>query len=935
MNRLAFPALLLSLPLFLTGGCESRPGAGKSGSPDSSSFPSVAAQQGLSFQHDASEGAFYIIEEMGPGVAFFDADGDGDVDVYCVQGGRPPGTERGEIKPNALYLNDGKGTFRLAADSGAEDTHYGMGAAAADIDNDGDIDLYVTNVGRDTLLVNDGNGRFEDRTELAGLGADQYSATAAFADYDSDGLLDLYVTVYVPWTPEIEQTCLDPFNKQDYCNPTVYAPGQDRLYRNLGDGKFEDVTLAAGIGGSTGYGLGVVGGDFDGDGHIDFFVANDHQPNFLWRNRGDGTFEEVGTKLGCSYNADGRPEASMGIVCDDLDVDGDLDLFITHFYRETNTLYKWDGGEFSDETTPTGLSSHGVMDTGFGTGLLDIDHDGTAEIFIANGAVLRSQKPIRPGHPYVEPNALLHLGEDGRFQDWSSKLGLSNDRAEMSRGVALADIDRDGDLDVLVANNRGPLELLRNDTPSQGSWLIVELEGKTVNRQGLGAIVTVDRPGAKPLRRHLCPQASYLSSHEPIVHFGLGQGSDPVTVSVQWPGRREREIWEGVARNTRPRLVEGTGTKTEAIANSTTEKTAPPPRLARESVDHPKDEEWNRLVIQQLQRGQLVVAQDQVANWLATTADDVGKFHYAYTRGIVAQGTIYRVTNDEAAAETLYLETLKTHPDENASVALLHSELGGMKLKRGDAAGARPHLETALRIFTDHLGVDATPTTAARNRLGETLIALGKRNEILPLLTSQFDLWYADGERTEAFIRLARQIGMQARTENKTAQSARYRSLAVEGLTGPVRETELVATVWHELGDDYNKLRDYNRAIKAYQEALRIRQRVLGERSLDTAVSLSQLANVELKNGDLKSGETHVRDALAYFMEELGDENLHTVTAMRTLAHAAVLRKSYAEAQQLYERVLVQYRKSLGDANPATVMVRDNLRKLRKLTRTP
>jgi hypothetical protein len=405
-------------------------------------FVDRAAETGLVFHHvSGAAGAYHLPEITGAGAALLDYDGDGDLDAYLLQGGRliPNSDPQSDRVPppdlpagNRLFRNEliPGGALRftdVTESAGVGHEGYAMGVAAGDYDNDGDVDLYITNVGADVLYRNEGNGRFADVTAEAGLGDPRWTTSAAFLDYDGDGLLDLYVAAYVTFEPRRTKVCTDPSNRTDYCAPGRYEPLTDRLYRNDGRGGFADMTEAAGIAAKAGPGLGVLGADFDGDGRLEIFVANDQQANFLWRQDADGRFVDEGLMSGVAYNAEGAAEASMGITAGDFDGDGDDDLFMTHLVTETNTLYVNDGGgRFTDATSRSNLGAPSLRYTGFGAGWLDADADGDLDLFVANGAVaiidaLATDSP----YPYAEPDQLFENLGDGRFADASVRASLS------------------------------------------------------------------------------------------------------------------------------------------------------------------------------------------------------------------------------------------------------------------------------------------------------------------------------------------------------------------------------------------------------------------------------------------------------------------------------------------------------------------------------
>jgi len=540
-------------------------------------FREAAAETGLAFIHfTGATGKYYMPEIMGAGAALFDYDGDGDLDVCLIQGtmleadkkpldakfpppaGWKPGNRlfRNELVPSGqLRFTD------VTAQSGVGHVGYGMGAAVGDYDNDGRPDLYVTNYGPNILYRNNGNGTFTDVTKQAGVGDPRWSASAAWLDYDRDGDLDLYVTNYLEFTLRGNKDCFDPAGERDYCTPKAYQPAPDRLFRNDGNGKFTDVTVAAGIGAAVGPGLGVVGADFNGDGWVDIYVANDGAANLLWINKGDGTFEEMGLMSGAAYSADGVARAGMGVAAEDFDGDGALDVLVTNLAREGSTLYRNDGkGTFSDASMELGVHHASLQFTGFGVGWFDYDNDGLLDLFAANGGVTIVEALRGTPYPFQQRNQLFHHGVDGKLRDVTAQAGPALELVEVSRSAVFGDIDNDGDIDILVTNNNGPVRLLLNEIGSQKHWLQVRVEGVRSNRGGMGAKVVVLRGGEKPLARRVHTDGSYLAASDVRVHFGLGDKPEVQAVVVEWPdGSKER--WEKVGVDRVVVLRQGTGAR--------------------------------------------------------------------------------------------------------------------------------------------------------------------------------------------------------------------------------------------------------------------------------------------------------------------------------------------------------------------------------------
>ena len=524
-------------------------------------FVERAAELGLDFVHDPGvSGETHFPEIMGSGGALFDFDNDGDLDVYLIQGGSL--LEAREM-PNRLFVNQLVPTGELGftdgtAGSGLGDTGYGMGVAAGDIDNDGDTDLYVTNVGPNALYRNNGDGTFSDITPAAERGDDAWSTSASFVDYDNDADLDLYVANYVSFSLANNISCTGHGGQRDFCDPMAFEPRGDRLWRNDGGGSFSDVTPGSGIDRSFGNGLGVTAADFDGNGLQDLYVANDKMANQLWIARPDGGFEDQALMSGNAYNADGVAEASMGLSAGDFDNDGDEDLFMTHLGAETNTLYRNDGrGSFVDVSDLTRLSVPSLGFTGFGAAWFDADHDGFLDLFSANGAV--QIEPLQAGtdpYPYRQRNQIFFNVEGRHFVDGSKSAGEAMQMSEVSRGAAFGDIDNDGDVDVLVTNNNGPVRLLLNELGNGRPWLRLHLTGSDSNRDAIGVRVALTRGGEPVYWRRVHTDGSYLSASDRRLHFGVPDAAVLDGIRVQWPSGAVEE-WPLKGLNREIALVEG------------------------------------------------------------------------------------------------------------------------------------------------------------------------------------------------------------------------------------------------------------------------------------------------------------------------------------------------------------------------------------------
>ena len=503
-------------------------------------FEEEAAARGIAFVHRSGHESRHLLPEiMGGGGALLDMDGDGDLDLLLVQSGSLAARDR--PAGHRLYRNDGRGRFEdVSASHGvAAIAGYGMGAAAADYDADGDVDLYITGLGANTLLQNDGAGRFTDVTAPARVAGSGWSTSAAFADLDTDGDLDLFVTRYLAWTPAIERECYSLTGVVDYCSPKNYdAPTSSLLFRNDGNGTFTDVSKAAGLTAAVGNGLGVLVEDVDADGRPDVFVANDGTPNHLWLNRGSGRLAESAVTWGVAIDQDGAPKAGMGVHAADVDDDGDNDLIVMNLDGESDSFFRHDGRFFVDATSQAGLRVASRRFTRFGVAFMDFDNDGRLDLFEANGRV-GLQAETFDADPYAEPSLLLAGTGGGRFEEVRPRGGTRAPLVATSRAAIVGDLDTDGGVDVIVVNRDRAPHLLRNVVPSRGHWLMARaIDGR--GRDAVGASLTVTA-GALALRRDVRTAYSYLAAHDPRVHVGLGASRHIDAIVVRWPdGTRER-----------------------------------------------------------------------------------------------------------------------------------------------------------------------------------------------------------------------------------------------------------------------------------------------------------------------------------------------------------------------------------------------------------
>ena len=534
-------------------------------------FKEVAEQVGLNFQHyNGMTGKFYLPEITGSGGALFDFDNDGDLDCFLVQGNTlepntQPGTTlfpwRGPESPRGrLFRNDltkGKLTFTdVTQQSGIVATGYGMGVAVGDINNDGLPDLYLSNLGANQMYLNKGGGKFTDFTKESDTDDPRWSTSASFFDYDRDGWLDLMVVNYADFTTANSPNCFASNTARDYCTPRVFRAPGNRLFHNKGNGVFEDVTVPAGVSKEFGHGLGIVTADFNNDGWIDIYVANDGDQNQLWANQKNGTFVNDALLAGAAVNRNGQTEAGMGVDVGDFDGNGTDDIFVTHLMDEINALFVNLGqAVFEDRTREAGLGMPGRRFTGFGTFFFDYDNDGWLDLFVANGSVQLVPELVRQKNPFPlgQPNQLFRNTGKGSFVEIMDQAELQ--LLEVSRGATVGDVDNDGDADVLVTNNNGPARLLLNQVGNQNHWLGLRLVGKS-GRDMLGALVEVVVTENSVRRRRVRTDGSYLSGNDPRVLVGIGQSLKVKAVRVRWPGGTVEE-WKDVAVDQYTTLKEG------------------------------------------------------------------------------------------------------------------------------------------------------------------------------------------------------------------------------------------------------------------------------------------------------------------------------------------------------------------------------------------
>jgi hypothetical protein len=517
-------------------------------------FADVTDRAKLGFLHRSSATTQkYLIESMSGGVAAFDYDGDGRLDVFFVNGApiddpmpadKQP-DKSSELYWNRLYRNNGDGTFiDVTAKAGLQGTGYSMGVASADYDNDGRADLYVTGVGHNTLYHNNGDGTFTDVTAQAGVAGGGWSTGALFIDYDRDGLLDLIVSRYVEWDFSMNIWCGEHKpGYRAYCHPDQFQPISPLVYHNEGKGRFKEVSAAAGFAASKGKGLGIAMNDFDGDGWPDIFIANDAVPQQLFRNRGDGTFEEVAVARGAAYDADGRSFSGMGTDFADYDNDGWPDLFANALAMQRYAIFHNVKGMFDYVSGPTGIGAASAMHSGWGAKFVDLDNDGWKDLFVGQSHVMDNIQLSLPQVRYLE-SPLVMRNVAGKFLDVSTGGGIEKVRA--ARGAAFGDFNNDGRIDVVMNCNNQAAAFFENRTSNGNHWLMIETVGGTSNRDGIGTLIRVTANNGERQVAMVTTGGSYLSSSDKRVHFGLGANREVKLVELTWPSGKVQRL-ENVA----------------------------------------------------------------------------------------------------------------------------------------------------------------------------------------------------------------------------------------------------------------------------------------------------------------------------------------------------------------------------------------------------
>jgi hypothetical protein len=520
-------------------------------------FTDVTETAGIRFTHNSGRtGKKYLPETLGSGCAFVDLDGDGWPDILLINS--KDFEPKGRHSVAALYHNNHDGTFKdITAGSGLDVEMYGMGVAVGDFDNDGREDVYITALDGDRLFHNEGNGHFRDVTKAAGIQNAAFGTSAAWFDYDHDGKLDLFVANYVHWTPATDLRCSIDGMSKSYCTPESYTGQPPRLYHNLGNGRFEDVAQKAGVGDPTSKALGVAVLDFDGDGWPDLFVANDTQPNKLYRNNGNGTFREMGLAAGVAFGEDGVARGAMGADAADYDRSGRPHLLVGNSSNQMLGLYHNEGnGLFVDEAPSSSVGRASLLSLTFGVFFFDYDLDGYPDIFAANGHIEEEIGRVQPKVSYRESPLLFHNLGNGKFANVTAEAGAAFNRPIVARGAAYADFDHDGDPDVLITTNNGPAYLYRNDVGNRNHWLQIKLTGTRSNRDGIGAVARVQSSSGKQWNT-VHSGSSYCSQSDLALTFGLGQDT-VAAIEVAWPSGAKQQF-SGIHANQSIRIDEAAG----------------------------------------------------------------------------------------------------------------------------------------------------------------------------------------------------------------------------------------------------------------------------------------------------------------------------------------------------------------------------------------
>ncbi len=504
-------------------------------------FTDVTAQAGIKFTHNSGRaGKKYLPETMGSGCAFFDFDGDGWADILLINS--KDWTPKGRKSRASLYHNNRNGTFTdVTVGSGLDIEMYGIGVAIADYDNDGREDVYITALEGDRLFHNEGNGKFRDVTKQSGIQNASFGTSAAWLDYDHDGKADLFVANYVQWTLKGDLWCSLDGSTKSYCTPESFKGNSSKLYHNLGNGRFEDVTQKAGLADPTSKSLGIAVIDYNNDGWSDLFVSNDTQPNKLYRNNKNGTFTEEAVAAGVAFGEDGVARGAMGVDWSDYDRSGRPHLLVGNFSNQMIGLYHNEGnGLFVDEAPRSAVGRASLLSLAFGVFFFDYDLDGYPDIFAANGHIDEEIGRVQPKVQYKQPPLMFHNLGKGKFEDVSKSLGAELQRPMVARGAAYADFDHDGDLDILISTNHGPAYLYRNDGGNGNHWIHLKMEGVQSNRSALGAAATIESASGKQSQT-VHSGSSYCSQSDLALTFGLGKDELIKSLEIQWPsGRKDR-----------------------------------------------------------------------------------------------------------------------------------------------------------------------------------------------------------------------------------------------------------------------------------------------------------------------------------------------------------------------------------------------------------
>lgn len=834
-------------------------------------FQDIGAATGIDFLHtNGRAGELYVIEVKGSGVAFVDYDNDDLLDVYAVNGNNLPGAKT-DIPPiNHLYRNNGDGTFTdVTEDAGVGDGGYGHGVATADYDNDGDQDIYIANYGPNVLYRNNGDGTFTDFTGEAGVAGDVWTASAAFCDVDNDGLLDLYVANYLVF--DINSKVRLPNG------PAFYDGETDVLYLNNGDGTFRDVTREN-IGEPNGKGLGVVCFDYDEDGDLEIYVANDGTPNSLYENQGGGVFEDVTLFSGTGVNGAGAVQAGMGVDAADYDDDGDMDLFVTNYKNDHNTLMRNDGGGiFTDVSSRADLVAPSLPYVTFGTGFFDADNDGDLDIYVANGHTEEYEAD------HEQPDQLFENIGDGRFEDVSALSGPPFAVKYVGRGVAFGDYDNDGDIDLVVSNKNGPLNFLQNQGGNRRNWLMIRTRGTASNRDGIGARIEVSAPDFSRVKE-VKSGYSMFSSNDLRVHFGLGD-LERVDVTIRWPSGTVDTLTD-VPANRLLTIVEGSGqgSVSELRAIETDYDKDLKPMLAESAADPEVIDAQVQRLREMLDSGsgsldQYLISGNALRTWIANRTDRRYQALIAADPGNVENLREYGFFLTSLSRFDEAIDAFRQALAERPEAVDSQMNLTALYLRTGRFEQA---VESARRVLA--LGED---TPAAQLQLGKALAAAKRTDEAESVLN---EVIRRNPRLVDAYLTLGK---LYTDSEQMSEALDAYRAAAK--LTPASRNARYqLAEAYRRVGDD-----------EGYENQVRIFEMLETESSVFKG-GMRREDEIELLHREIRMnplfGRTRADRQLALRYGEIDDEMFRELYSLR--GRASTIKDDLANVIDSFHRLL-------------------------------